>query len=219
MRPLPQMSKGDRFGRWTVADPTRVRKGAGRSFHVLCECECGARRFISERVLRSGMSKSCGCLRRDRSATHHMTGEPLYNSWSDMIQRCTNPKHPSYPRYGGRGVTVCDAWRRDGAAFVAWALANGFEPGKSIERIDNDKGYSPENCRWASRKEQQRNRHNNHWLTFRGETKCITDWAASMGTTSATILHRIKRWGSVERALTTPIKRKTRKTANEGGAK
>lgn len=140
-----------------------------------------------------------------------MTGKTLYNSWSSMIQRCTNPKHPSYSRYGGRGVTVCDEWRHDGAAFVTWALANGFKPGMSIERIDNDRGYSPDNCRWATRREQQRNRHNNHWLTFRGETKCIADWASEMGTTLATILHRIRRWGSVERALTTPIKRKSGK--------
>ncbi len=210
MRPLPQIERGSRFGRWTVVGPARVRRRAGGAPYILCRCDCGTERLVAEPTLRNGKSKSCGCRRHD-NGTHHMTGKALYNSWSNMIQRCTNPKHPSYPRYGGRGVTVCDEWRHDGAAFVAWALANGFKPGMSIERIDNDRGYSPDNCRWATRGEQQRNRHNNHWLTFRGETKCITDWAVEMGTTLATILHRIRRWGSVERALTTPIKRKSGK--------
>ena len=137
-----------------------------------------------------------------------MTGKPLYNSWSNMVQRCTNPKHPSYPRYGGRGIRVCREWLEDCQAFVDWALANGFAEGKSIEHIDNDKSYCPGNCRWATRREQQRNRHNNHWITFRGETKCLQDWANEMHVTFATLLHRLNRWGDVEKALTTPVARK-----------
>lgn len=207
MRPLSEVNNGDRFGRWTVVDATRVAHGSGGQAKVLCRCACGVERFVDAYALVSGATKSCGCL-RSLIGRHHASGKAVYNSWSNMIQRCTNPKHPSYGRYGGRGVTVCEEWR-DCAAFVAWAESNGYEPGKSIERIDNDKGYSPDNCRWATRREQQRNRHNNRMVTFRGETKCLADWAAELGTTSATLDYRIRRWGDVERALAEPIKRKT----------
>ena len=145
-----------------------------------------------------------------RHYTHGHTGDPVYNSWSNMIQRCTNPKHPSYPRYGGRGITVCADWR-DGAKFIKWAYDNGFKVGLSIERIDNDGNYCPENCRWATRKEQQRNRQVNHRVTYGGETKCLTEWAEILGMNPATLHHRLERAGlTVEEAFATRVR--TRRT-------
>lgn len=141
-----------------------------------------------------------------RHHTHGHTGDPIYNSWSNMLQRCTNPKHPSYPRYGGRGITVCADWR-DGAEFIRWAYANGFRVGLSIERVDNDGNYCPENCRWASRKEQQRNRQANHWVTYNGETKCLTEWAEILGMNPATLYHRLEHAGlTVEEAFNTEVR-------------
>lgn len=141
-----------------------------------------------------------------RHHTHGHTGDPVYNSWSNMIQRCTNPKHPSYPRYGGRGITVCADWR-DGAKFIKWAYDNGFKVGLSIERVDNDGNYCPENCRWATRKEQQRNRQANHRVTYGGETKCLTEWAEVLGMNPATLYHRLERAGlTVEEAFATRVR-------------
>ena len=165
MRPLSQIVPGMSFGHWTVLALPRTLDGVRR---VRCRCICGNERDVVLSSLLRGNTHSCGCRKGDVTATHRMTGKPLYNSWSNMVQRCTNPKHPSYPRYGGRGIRVCREWLEDCQAFVDWALANGFAEGKSIERIDNDKSYCPGNCRWATRREQQRNRHNNHWITFRG---------------------------------------------------
>ena len=141
-------------------------------------------------------------------SNHGHSGDPVYNSWSNMIQRCTNPKHPSYHRYGGRGVTVCTDWMT-ASKFIEWAYLHGFRVGLSIERIDNDKGYCPENCRWASRKEQQRNRSVNHTVTHNGVTRCLTEWAEILGMNPETLQYRLTRAGlTVEEAFTRPVQRR-----------
>lgn len=120
-----------------------------------------------------------------------------------MRDRCNNPNHAEYGAYGGRGISVCKEWENDVVAFYKWATANGYSDGLTIDRIDNDKGYSPSNCRWVTRKEQANNRRSNHTIVFGGVSNNIRQWAKITGIKEATIRMRIERGWSPERALTT----------------
>ena len=127
---------------------------------------------------------------------------PTYKTWEGIIQRCTNTNQPNYPDYGGRGVGVCERWR-DFANFLA---DMGARPaGKEIERIDNDAGYHPDNCRWASRADQNRNRRNNRMVEYGGETLCLADWSARTGIRFGALRYRLESGWTAERAFTTPI--------------
>lgn len=147
---------GQKFGRWTVID-----RGLNKDNRVAwnCICECGNTNIIITRSLVKGLSKSCGCLVRDKGYKHghnKTTGTSTeYNSWHQMKQRCLNPNDKRYEDYGGRGITICERWMD----FNNFLADMGEKPDKSysIDRIDNEKGYYPGNCKWASREEQQRN--------------------------------------------------------------
>lgn len=139
--------------------------------------------------------------------THGETHSPLHRLWGDMKNRCYNPRNQKYPVYGGRGICVDEPWRSSYEAFRDWALKNGYEKGLSIDRIDVNKNYSPDNCRFATQKTQQNNRTNNHLLTYAGKTQTMSQWASELGFTYKALEHRINRGWSVERALTTPLRR------------
>lgn len=131
----------------------------------------------------------------------------LYYSWKHMKERCYNPTCRDYRHWGGRGITVCDAWKNDFLAFKEWALANGYKEGLTIDRIDNDGNYEPSNCRWATRAEQSNNRSCLHYLTYQGETKTISEWSRITGIKITTLYMRLNTYGwSVEKALTTEVK-------------
>lgn len=125
----------------------------------------------------------------------------LYRVWSSMKERCANPNNKRFQRYGGRGISVCQEWL-DFATFRAWALASGYADGRTIDRVDNDGNYEPGNCRWTTRREQNRNYSRNRMLTFRGKTQCVKDWALELGINNATILFRLKSGKTTEEALT-----------------
>lgn len=133
--------------------------------------------------------------------------ERLYAIWLRMRQRCNSPSDQKYSYYGGRGIRVCKEWNSDYSSFRSWALENGYSEGLTLDRIDNDGDYHPDNCRWATRKEQANNRRSNHVLTLNGETKTLSEWMDATGINSLTILRRIRSGWSVEDALTTPVRR------------
>lgn len=122
--------------------------------------------------------------------------------WHSMIGRCTNPERPQYHNYGGRGISVCERWSRSFESFYDWSIENDYEIGLSIDRIDNDKGYSPDNCRWVTMKEQNNNTRSNRIITFEGKTQTMAEWADEVGIKYACLEARINRLGwSLERAL------------------
>lgn len=196
-------------GRWTqVGFSFRSRKTHQRSAVFLCKC--GNRRVVTVGTVIAGTSLSCGCLcleinnvlktKHGHSRVANTSSE--YEIWTTMKQRCENQNAHKYPAYGGRGITVCKEWQ-DFSVFLA---DMGPRPeGFSIERIDNHKGYSKDNCRWASRKEQQRNRRTNRLIEFNGKTQCLTAWAEELGMNVGTLRGRLKSGWSADKVLATPV--------------
>lgn len=130
-------------------------------------------------------------------------GGKLRHVYYDMLKRCHGPKNKGYARYGARGITVCEEWRNDCCVFYRWAKENGYKEGLTIDRIDNNKGYCPENCRWTTWKVQTANRGNTRWLTFNGETKTLKEWSEVLGMSYQLLADRVYRYGwSVDKALT-----------------
>lgn len=197
-------SIGDRFGRLVVISKGK-RDNAGRQ-RLICKCDCGTEKEFDAHNIISRKSKSCGCLKLEltikRNTKHGMSRSSEYNSWTYMIQRCTNSSFSEYHRYGARGITVCERWRNSFEAFLADMGAR--PPGRSLERIKNDQNYEPENCKWATPVEQARNRRSNRWLTCHGRTQLLVDWADELGVCHSTIINRLKRGWSIEKALSVP---------------
>ena len=189
-----------RYGRWTItgADPANRR-------HALAVCDCGTESSVDVFNLHSGKSKGCAkCARHDGPLVHGLSHSRVWRTWMSMIQRCHNPNNPSYPNYGGRGIYVCDQWRRSVATFHA---DMGNRPaGTTLDRIDNDGPYLPENCRWATRREQASNTRRTKTFEFQGEQLTTSELARRTGFNRTTIDARLKRGWSVEDAVSQPLR-------------
>lgn len=207
---------GQKFGRLTVVQ--RVENDKKGAACWLCKCDCGNEKVVQASQLKSGMTKSCGCLLREVSGArffvHGLKHTRLYDVWSSIKARCFNLKNEHYKDYGGRGIKMCDEWKNDFKVFYNWSIANGYnETAKkyecTIDRIDNNKDYAPDNCRWVTQKEQCNNKRNNHLITYNNETHTVMQWAEIIGIEYRILLNRINKYGwSIERAFITPVRKR-----------
>lgn len=199
---------GKHFGRLNVLKMTRNRRG---KLAWECRCDCGNVIVTSASHLTSGHTKSCGCLQKEmfsKTVTKHgKTGNRVLGIWYGMRKRCYYEKDRHFADYGGRGITICDEWKNDFQPFYDWAMSHGYAENLTIDRIDVNGNYCPDNCRWITNEEQQNNRRTSHYLTYNGETHTIKDWAKITGIKYRTLLGRINsyKWDT-EKALTVATK-------------
>lgn len=202
---------GKRFGRLTVLGESIKRLPSGDRPAYRVVCECGKEKIVKRTHLKSGRVRSCGCMRddavRSRAKHGHTSGGKFtraYTAWANMISRCTDKNRPQYDDYGGRGITVCKQWE-DFENF----LADMGEPpdGMSLDRKDNNKGYCPDNCRWATRKEQSRNKRNNRLVTCNGKTQCVAAWAEESGIDQRTLHDRLSYGWTIDKVVAEPVRR------------
>lgn len=182
---------GQQFEYLTVL--RRSEKTWGKTKPVVlfeCQCKCGKIILVSGYALTSGHTKSCGC----RKVKHHGRRDnlKLYEAWKNMKRRINDPKNKRYANYGGRGIKYCPEWD-EFVPFRDWALANGYKEGLTIDRINNDGDYCPENCRWATAIEQANNTSRNHFIDVKGEQMTMAQAARALGLTYSTVQHRIER--------------------------
>lgn len=195
---------GERFGKLTVV------KYAGSQKHRAmfeCVCDCGEKCIKAGQLLSAGKTRSCGCLasKNTDQTTHGQSKTHLYGVWCTMKSRCHNPNSSQYKNYGARGIKVCEEWMHDFSAFQAWAMSNGYAEGLTIDRIDVNGDYSPDNCRWTSMKAQNNNRGNNRLFTYKGQIKTLHELADEYGVKYTTLWMRINRYNwTLEKALETP---------------
>ena len=205
---MSEQMTGAAFGKWTVIEDLGGK--------VAVRCACGTEREVLRKNLLRGKSRSCGkCICRGRR-THGASGTAEYGIWRGIIKRTEDPKCEAFADYGGRGIRMCDRWRQSFEAFLA-DMGPRPTPSHSVERGDNARGYEPDNCRWATRTEQNRNTSQNVYLTLNGETLCVAEWASRLGVVPQRIHARLSLPGwTTERVLTQPFrkcKRNSERTA------
>lgn len=192
---------GQRFGRLLVLE--YAGRGRDRSAKWKCICDCGNEQYANSIDLRVGDVRSCGCLRRDAEAlnrkkahvasrTHGLSHTRLYYTWIDLRRRCNDPNEISYRHYGARGITVCDSWNSSFEAFMEWAFSHGYEDNLTIERIDNNVGYSPDNCKWASYQEQAWNKRTTKIIRINGEDGNLKHFSEKYGISIPLLTGRVK---------------------------
>jgi hypothetical protein len=202
-------------GRLLVLKRAETDHGHGKEAWWIVLCTCGNKATVRGHSIRSGRTRSCGCLQKEMRPTLNLrhgharkSRSPEYVTWMGIVARCTNPDHKDFKRYGGRGIGLYVPWRKDFAVFLH---AVGEKPGPEyqIDRIKNNRGYEPGNVRWVIPLQQQRNRGNLRLITFNSQTKCLSEWAANLGISSEGLAYRLKCW-SKRKALT----KKPRKQKN-----
>lgn len=196
--------EGQTFGRLKVLwrSANKVEPSGATRAAWQCQCECGNGVIVTGHSLTKGHTRSCGCLTKEKPIKHGKSYSSVYRIWAAMVQRCENPNMTNYHSYGGRGVTVHESWK----AFDGFYADMGEpEPGMTLDRIDNEKGYGPGNCRWASRREQANNRRTNTVMTFNDKSLTIAEWSRLIGIEKSTLIGRINRGWSVEKVLTTLV--------------
>ena len=206
---------GAQYGRLTVvkkAEPLRSAKG-----HLYqrweCRCECGGTILAPDGDLRKGCYVSCGCWRLKAIGIRQLKhGESIktkttkeYRAWRGMLKRCYYPKYENYHNYGGRGVSVCVEWRNSFDTFLA-DMGRAPSPRHSIDRIDNEIGYCKTNCQWSLPDKQALNRRTTVFITYRGETRCVKDWARHLGMLQSTLQSRIAKGWPPHKAFIPPLK-------------
>ncbi len=209
------MEIGQRFNRLTIMQiQTETYDGKNNKGYPFCiaKCDCGTVKEFRRENLTRGLTNSCGCLQKEiaskASSTHGMTLTDTYYRWSSMKRRCQTPKDTAYPYYGAKGIKVCKRWQKFENFYEDMGDCNGL----TLDRIDNKKGYFRSNCRWATRKEQARNRSSNNVLILNGKSKILTEWCEIYDMDYNTVERRINLLGwELEKALTTPKRKITKR--------
>lgn len=163
----------------------------GKRSYWLFKCDCGKEKVILKSNVIYGKQKACGC--QMLRIKHGLTNTRLHHIWIGMKSRCYDKNKSCYRNYGGKGIKVCDLWKNDFVPFYNWAMENGYKKGLTIDRIDSTRDYCPENCRWVTRAEQNRNTSRNLMITYKGETRCLREMSRKYGIHWATISYRLKR--------------------------
>lgn len=212
---------GIRSGRLKAIRPTEKRSAKGGILWE-CLCDCGNICYVDAYSIKANKTKSCGCIRREKTIQRNRAGAKypqeeresrLYSIWQGIYARTAYPSQKAYKDYGGRGITICDEWKNNFYAFKEWALNNGYANGLTIERIDNNGNYCPENCKWITKGEQNNNQRSNIIIEYRGETHTAAQWADIMGIKHSAIYKRIHKNNSPENVLKEYIKKQN---INEG---
>lgn len=205
---------GKIFGRLTVVGQELERTKYRRIIYN-CICICGNEKKIPSQSLTSGNTKSCGCFQKENMSTHGKTKTNEFKTWTNMVARCSSSTHKSYHRYGGRGIAVCERWiGKTGFLNFLEDMGERHSNKYSLDRIDNNKGYSPENCRWADTTTQARNKRNNNLVTYKNITRCLTEWSEIINIPTSTLYHRLKKGWEIEKVLETPIMVSKRNKSN-----
>lgn len=190
---------GKRFGSLVIVSEAERIGGPNR---VVVLCDCGVTKETCARSVARGRTRSCGCLHRKATSTHGMSNHPEYGRWNAMVQRCHNPAWRNYSDYGGRGIFVCSEWRETPAEFINWFVSGGGSAGMQVDRIDNRDGYSPDNCRIVSPKDNARNRRGNVIIEVGGSKMTLADAADRFNIPYDRLYQRMYRLGwDAERAV------------------
>ena len=188
---------GKKFGRWSVIKK-QERRGLYGSVPWLCQCDCGVQRDIVASTLVDGRSRSCGCWKSEKARTHGKSRTAIYELWSGMLKRCSNTNSEQYANYGGRGIQVCERWKK----FENFYADMGECPaGHSLDRIDNNGNYEPRNCRWATQKQQVRNKQNTFMVEFEGKQIALAELCERHGLPLKRTRNRIVVGWPLEEAL------------------
>ena len=198
-----------------MMNSSRIKDLTGKKFGMLtpvrivghkplrweCVCDCGNIHVVTANNLRNGSTISCGCAHRRGNPKHNQCYTRVYRIYAKIKRRCLVKNDPAYPSYGGRGIHMCDEWLNSFDAFSEWAYSNGYDDSLTIDRIDNDGDYCPENCRWASVKTQNNNQRRNVKYTYMGETKTLASWCEKMNISYGRTWWRINSGWSFEEAV------------------
>ena len=206
MRKFEDLS-GMKFGKLLVIERDYSRK----KVYWKCQCECGNTAVVSSGNLKFGYTRSCGCIAKKRGhdqlfkhGESRVKNNQMYQTWLSMRRRCYDTKCKDYKRYGARGISICNEWA-DYINFREWSLNNGFSPNLTLDRIDYNGNYTPENCRWADNITQANNRSSNHLVTYNGKTFTVTQLSREAGIPPKTFLYRINAGWDIEHAVKTPV--------------
>lgn len=184
---------GQKFGRLTVIEKVGYKRSNSGYEDIVwkCICDCGNLTQTITPYLKKGVTKSCGCLKRETLELHNfkhgLTNTKLFGIWEGIKERCYRNKCASFVNYGGRGIKMCSEWINDFKVFYDWSVSNGYQEGLTIERINVNGNYEPSNCTWIPRSEQSKNRRSNHYILYNGTTNTISDWSRELGVSRSVV--------------------------------
>ena len=210
-----------RFGRWLVLNKVESTKGGLARW--LCICDCGTQKIVIGSNLLRGMTTSCGCYNKEKAKerlqTHGKTNTRIYRIWQDMKHRCNYKNNDNFYWYGNKGIKVCKEWELDFLRFYEWSINNGYEENLTLDRINAEEDYCPDNCRWVNITAQQNNRKDNIRIEYHGKNQTLSEWSKELGINRITLWNRLftSKW-SVEKAFTTKVNKETHNGKNKNSA-